>query len=119
MGLRAGVLDMAIAAVTDFASEPVRADALQRLRITDVPGDQSAALVLKRRSDAEAAGDPIYGVVSELIWGGAEAVQSGAGPVREAYGTAPAATVLVDLAVQALLSRAWSAPRAKSAQCRT
>ncbi len=102
--LRAGILDMAIAAVADFSSEPVRADALQRLGIVDVPGDQSAALVLKRRSDAEAAGDPIYGTVTDLVWGDAGSVQSSAGPVREVYGSAPAATVLVDLAVQALLS---------------
>ncbi|HAW55282.1 MAG TPA: beta-ketoacyl synthase, partial [Hyphomonas sp.] len=55
--LRLGQLDMAIVAAADFATEPVRAAALADIGITVRPGDQAAAIVLKRKDDAEAASD--------------------------------------------------------------
>ena len=98
--LRAGRLDMAVVAAADFATETVAKAALAELG-TENPGDMAAALVLKRRSDAEAAGDPILATVGKVTW-----VPSGepATPlISTAYGTAPTAAPLFELAAAALL----------------
>ena len=97
--LRAGRLDMAVVAAADFATEPVAKAALKQLG-TDARGDSAAALVLKRRSDAEAAGDPILATLGPVEWGS----HGAASPLfTSAYGTAPAASPLFEIAASALL----------------
>ncbi|WP_162173759.1 beta-ketoacyl synthase N-terminal-like domain-containing protein [Hyphomonas johnsonii] len=98
--LREGRLDMAVVAAADFATEPVATAALTEIDPAFRPGDAAAALVLKRRTDAEAAGDRILGVVGAVAW------NAGALPcplLASAYGTAPAAAALTELAASALL----------------
>lgn len=97
--LRAGRLDMAIVAAADFATEPVAAAALAELG-TLHPGDTAAALVLKRRADAEAAGDPILACLDQVQWGHAS---KACALFANAYGLAPAASPLFELAASALL----------------
>ena len=66
------------------------------------PGDAAAALVLKRREDAEAAGDPILGTVSPVEWKNRKTEDIG-GLFDELYGLAPDAQALVNVALDALL----------------
>ena len=100
--LRAGTLDMAIVAAADFACEPVRAAALRQLSITANPGDQAAAVILKRKTDAHEAGDPVLGTVTEPAWSfaGAECPAI----LEQAFGTAPGAETVFRLALHANLS---------------
>ncbi len=104
--LRAGRLDMAVVAAADFAGEPVRAAALAALGLAEDAGDLAAALVLKRRRDAEAAGDPILATLDAPDWkggpGGGDAALPAA--ISAAYGEAPVAGPLFALAVGALLA---------------
>ena len=97
--LRAGRLDMAVVAAADFATEPVAAAALAELGLTNI-GDTAAALVLKRRADADAAGDPILATLGLVEWKG----EAEASPLfANAYGAAPAASPLFEIAASALL----------------
>lgn len=97
--LRAGRLDMAIVAAADFATDPVAAAALAELG-TPHTGDTAAALVLKRRADAEAAGDPILASLGLVQWGST----GEASPLFvNTYGASPAASPLFELAAAALL----------------
>lgn len=63
--LRRGELDAVVAGAVDMCCEPAHARAANELRPgADVPhGDAAVAFVLKRRVDAEAAGDEIIAVV--------------------------------------------------------
>lgn len=66
--LRAGELDAAIVGAVDFCCEPANVAALSHV-VTGTwhgAGDAAVALVLKRRADAEAAGDSILGVLPVL-----------------------------------------------------
>ncbi|CAN0484451.1 unnamed protein product, partial [Scytosiphon promiscuus] len=75
--LRLGQLDMAIVAAADFATEPVRAAALADIGITVRPGDQGAAIVLKRKDDAEAASDRNFGSLHDVNWSKGGASETG------------------------------------------
>ncbi|NBC20700.1 MAG: hypothetical protein GVY06_06575 [Alphaproteobacteria bacterium] len=97
--LEQGEADLMLVGASDFASETVRARALAGLEITDTPADISAVLVLKRRRDAEAAGDPILGEIGELT---GKAGAAGALLAR-VYGHAPISEGLAQLALAAQL----------------
>ncbi|MCI4645146.1 MAG: hypothetical protein MRY64_10215 [Hyphomonadaceae bacterium] len=100
--LKAGELDMAVVAAADFAAEPVRARALTDLASGAQPSDLAAALVLKRRSDAEAAGDPIYASIGKLDWKRPKTPRSE--HFSAVFGTAPVAEHLFDTSLTAALS---------------
>ncbi|WP_394705858.1 beta-ketoacyl synthase N-terminal-like domain-containing protein [uncultured Hyphomonas sp.] len=101
--LRAGRLSTAVVAAADFATEPVRSEALRALKGLENPGDAAAALVLKRREDAESAGDPILASVGSIEWKNAKARQE-ADLFTSLYGTAPDADSLVRVALEVLLN---------------
>ena len=101
--LRDGALDLAIVAAADFATETVAAYDAET-----PPGDTAAALVLKRRADAEAAGDRIYGSVADIRWSAPE--PNAANFFRAAYSSAPAAEGLFNLAVRLALTARGLAP---------
>nr|WP_273184821.1 beta-ketoacyl synthase N-terminal-like domain-containing protein [Hyphomonas adhaerens] len=101
--LVSGRLSMAIVAAADFATERVRAKALQTLNGIDNPGDAAAALVLKRREDAEAAGDPILASLKSIEWKNSKAHQE-EDLFASIYGKAPDADALVRIALDLLLN---------------
>lgn len=96
-------LSTAIVTVADFATEPVRARALGELFGVDHPADASAALVLKRREDAEAAGDPILASISPVDWKNRKG-RPEPDLFCETYGQAPDAAPLVQVALECLLN---------------
>ena len=100
--LRNGDLDMAIVSAADFAAEPVRARALSELAPDARPADLAAALVLKRRADAEKAGDPIHAGLGKLDWKPAKSPRNS--HFDAVFGTAPVAEHLFDTALSAALS---------------
>lgn len=104
--LRQGTLDLAIVAAADFATETVTAS-----HMSARPADLAAALVLKRRKDADAAGDPILGTLSALTWFPAEAPTSPS-LAEAAYGSAPVADALFNLAARLALAARGLAPDA-------
>lgn len=97
--LRDGALDLALVAAADFATEQVACAA----DLNEQPADLSAALVLKRRADAETAGDPILATLAAVRW--QPGTQDTAAPiVRSAYGHAPASEALFTLAARIALA---------------
>ncbi len=96
--LRNGALDMVLVGAADFATETVRARALGSTGETETTADMAVALVLKRRSDAIATGDP--------VWAELGAADQASGPVaallNARYGSAPVADQLMALASRAL-----------------
>ncbi|MEZ5954513.1 MAG: beta-ketoacyl synthase N-terminal-like domain-containing protein [Hyphomonas sp.] len=102
VALQSGTLDLAIVAAADFAAEPVRAAALRDLEGISRPGDMAAALVLKRRSAAEAAGDHIFGTLNAVEWASRRTKQEPVG-LADFYGAAPVAEPLADLAISCQL----------------
>ena len=100
--LGSGRLDMVIVAAADFAAEPVRASVLAELGVTVQPGDQAAALVLKRADDAASAKDHSFGSIEFVDW---TRTQASTGSVLdEVFGVAPCASVVFDLALNAQLA---------------
>ncbi len=96
--LQSGRLSVAIVAAADFATESVRSAALAASGVQGPFGDMAAALVLKRREDAEAAGDKVFGTLDDVQW------QSRARPaeatlVENTYGRAPDAAALANIAI--------------------
>lgn len=91
--LQAGMLDLAVVTSADFAGPVAPASD---------PADQAVAIVLKRKSDAEAARDPILGIVTDISWSGAGHGRSAA--LQSVYGDAGAASGLFDLAVSLSLA---------------
>lgn len=61
--LRAGRVDAAVVGASDLATEPAQVAARRALGGEGRAGDAAVALVLKRRADAEAAGDRVLAVV--------------------------------------------------------
>ncbi|OYW82427.1 MAG: hypothetical protein B7Z22_14250, partial [Hyphomonas sp. 32-62-5] len=104
--LRQGTLDLAIVAAADFATETVTAS-----HMTARPADLAAALVLKRRKDAETAGDPILGTVTDIDWTAASSPPT-PGLIQAAYGSAPVADALFGLAARLALAARGLAPAA-------
>ncbi|MEM1106945.1 MAG: beta-ketoacyl synthase N-terminal-like domain-containing protein [Pseudomonadota bacterium] len=95
--LRAGTLDAAIVAAADFATEPVRAEALAAMGEVGAPGDQAAALVLKR---AAGEGEPVIGKIGEVAW---RAPKAKAEPVfAQVYGHAPVAASIFEIGLRSL-----------------
>ena len=105
--LRLGDLNLALVAAADFATETVTAS-----HAAAPPGDMAAALVLKRRKDAEAAGDPILGTVSAIDRGPIALADLDARLIQAAYGNAPIAAPLFGLAVRLALAARGLAPMA-------
>lgn len=101
--LRQGALDLAVVAAADFATETVTAT-----HTAAPPADLAAALVLKRRKDAEAAGDPILGTVNAINWAASPAPTSTL--IQTAYGRAPVSEALFDLAARLALAARGLAP---------
>ncbi|MEZ6011040.1 MAG: beta-ketoacyl synthase N-terminal-like domain-containing protein [Hyphomonas sp.] len=101
--LASGRLAMAVVAAADFANEPVRSRALKDLCGLDTPGDAAAALVLKRRQDAEAAGDPILATIDAIDWKN-RAGRQGDDLFAQVYGLAPAADALTRVALEVLMA---------------
>lgn len=105
--IKEGAIDLAVVAAADFATETVAATAAN-----GQPGDKAAALVLKRRKDAEAAGDRIFGSVSKIAW--TNAVPAPATTLDTLYGEAPAADALFSLAANlSLAARGLAASEAE------
>jgi acyl transferase domain-containing protein/3-hydroxymyristoyl/3-hydroxydecanoyl-(acyl carrier protein) dehydratase len=102
--LQAGRLDMAVVAAADFAAEPVRAAALTALGMTARPGDQAAALVLKRAEDADAAGDRRFGTVGQADWTKTKAPSDETHVLDTVFGVAPCASTLFELALRSQLA---------------
>ncbi|MBA4225322.1 MAG: beta-ketoacyl synthase [Hyphomonas sp.] len=102
--LRQGALDLAVVAAADFATETVTAT-----HTAAPPADMAAALVLKRRKDAEAAGDPILGTVSAIGWAAASPAPAST-LIQAAYGHAPVSEALFDLAARLALAARGLAP---------
>lgn len=98
--LNAGTLDVAIVAAADFACEPVRAHALSMMGEVSAPGDQAAALVLKRKSDTN--GENTIATIGNATWQSPK-VQSST-IVDEVFGHAPAAKSIFEIALQSLAS---------------
>ncbi len=100
--LQAGEIDLAIVAAADFATEPVRAQALATSGQTTVPADLAACLILKRRSDLSESEVEYATVASAKAFG----VDHHAYKLIETvYGRAPIADDLFHLAAAALLAR--------------
>ena len=97
--LRSGSLDLAVVTAAEFAGGAY----------ATATGDRAAALALKRRSEADAAGDTIYGTLSALRWS-ASAPSPVSQLTQQVYGTGGAASALFDLAVSLCLARRSSAP---------
>jgi acyl transferase domain-containing protein/3-hydroxymyristoyl/3-hydroxydecanoyl-(acyl carrier protein) dehydratase len=92
--LRAHNLDLAVVTAAEFSGS---AAALSS-------GDRAAAIVLKRRSDAEALGDTILGTLESVSWS-ARSASPVSKLTEKAYGSAGAATALFDLAAAVCLAR--------------
>ena len=101
--LASGRLSMAVVTAADFASEPVRAGALQELMGIDRTGDLAATLILKRRDDAEAAGDPVLATVSPVEWKNRKSTTE-TNLIRGVYGAAPEAEALATVALDTLFA---------------
>ncbi len=112
--LKGGRLDLALVAAADFAAEPVMAAALAALGASGPAGDMAAALVLKRREDAEAAGDTIFASLEAVVWGVPESPPAD-DLVTRAYGVAPNASALFAIAANIALRRRGHAPADESA----
>ncbi|AQA05196.1 hypothetical protein BVC93_25465 [Mycobacterium sp. MS1601] len=94
--LRSGELDAVVAGAVDMCCEPAHQHAAEALDIGSVPGDAAVAFVLKRRRDAEAAGEPIIAVL--------DTDHSAAEPniAAQRFGHTHAASAAVEVAVRAL-----------------
>ena len=87
--LEAGTLDLAVVTGASFAGAAMReADA----------ADRAVALVLKRKKDADGAGDRVFATLSAARWTRAPDAASSL-LIKSVYGEAPATTGLFDLAV--------------------
>ncbi len=104
--LAAGEIDLALVAAADFASESVRALALQQATNVDAPADLAAALVLKRQSAAEADGDNILAYINTGADADEDTPESNIRSLcRQVYGEAPIAAGIFDLAAAARLAQ--------------
>ncbi len=92
-----GEIDAALCGAVDLSDEPVHRAAAAALLPADrqEPGDGAVALVLKRKADAEAAGDRIYAHIPADLGGAADAVAGDA--VRRRFGHAHAASGLLEV----------------------
>lgn len=110
-------LDLALVAAADFSAEPVMAAALAALGYNGPAGDMAAALALKRREDAEAAGDTIYAGLGPILWD--EPVdQPTESLVTRAYGYAPNASPIFEIAANVALRRRGHTPATGNAAIR-
>lgn len=100
--LRNGTIDTAIIAAADFAAEPVRARALSNMGLTECPGDQAAALILKRVEDLPDSGPSHLGIVPGVFWKAAP--DSRPKSLQDAYGYAPCADTVFCMALEAQAS---------------
>ncbi len=73
--LRAGELDAVLVGASDLSCEPVHQAACAALGLSGAPADGAVALVLKRLSDAEAAGDPVLAVIEGSVEVGGDALR--------------------------------------------
>lgn len=91
--LNAGTLDLAVVSAAEFSGSAA----------ATAKGDRAAAIVLKRRGDAEAHGDIIYGTLTSASWS-----EAGKSPISDlterAYGTGGGASALFDLGVSLFLA---------------
>lgn len=101
--LSSGRLSMAVVAAADMCSEPVRAMGLKDVFGIERPGDAAAALILKRREDAEAADDPILASVSGVEWKNWAASDTD-DLFRSVYGHVPDADALIRVVLETLLN---------------
>ncbi|MBU9763081.1 beta keto-acyl synthase [Mycobacterium sp. TNTM28] len=107
--LRSGELDAVVAGAVDMCCEPTHARAADAVTGANGPhGDAAVAFVLKRRADAEAAGDDIIavvdtdGLVPGAVDGGADA---GADFTTGRFGRTHAAGSAVEVAARVLAAR--------------
>ncbi len=100
--LRAGELDAVVVGAVDFCCEPANAAALSHVLGGTVrgAGDAAVALVLKRRLDAEAAGDCVLGVLPGGAMERAAAVTDDF--VGQHFGRTHAASALLQVLVDLL-----------------
>jgi len=92
--LAARTLDLAVVTAAGFSgSAHPETDA----------ADHAVALILKRKSDAEAAGDQIYGTVNTVEWS-ASPVSESSSALKSVYGETAATSGLFDLAVSLSLA---------------
>lgn len=101
--LRSGEIDLAIVAAADFAREPVRAAALKAIGASDRPGEQAAALILKRQEQADRDGDAVLAMLDLPVW----ATEEPAAPcpvLMMVFGDAPVAKTIFELGLKTVLS---------------
>ena len=133
--LRAGEIDAALVGAVDMSHEPVHITALAELGLTASPGDAAVVLTLKRLSDAERDGDPVYATMGtgcdfpvgygDSAKSASDSIQSqravsvlrfgdGAGALNleETFGKAHAAHGLLHVAAAALALRHRARPAA-------
>lgn len=92
--LASRTLDLALVSGASFAAtDPVR----------NGTADRAASLALKRRTEAESAGDPILGTLETLRWA-SRPENSASAVLCSVYGEAPVTTGLFDLAVSLSLA---------------
>ena len=114
--LRAGEVDACVVGAVDLSCEPVHGAAAAALLPAEhhVPGDAAVAVVLKRLSDAQRDGNPIYALLpGELpvadpgLWFGDV---KGAVPLAAQFGHAHAASGLLQVVAAALACQARALP---------
>ena len=100
--LRSGELDAVVAGAVDLCCEPAHAAACEALGGEGPHGDAAVAFVLKRRADAEAAGDDILAVLETDAIASAE---PGPNVAAARFGRTHAAGAAVEIAVRAAALR--------------
>ena len=103
-GLASHEFDAAVVGAVDLCSEPIHEYRLQsqsRSTAPSFPGDAAVAFVIKRRKDAEEAGDPILGLIrlqeAENV---TESRQVASDKVTARFGDCGAAAGLLEVAVE-------------------
>ncbi|MDE0881979.1 MAG: beta-ketoacyl synthase N-terminal-like domain-containing protein, partial [Myxococcota bacterium] len=113
--LSVGEVDVAMVAAVDLSCEPVHLGALGQIEgDRRAPGDAAVVLLLKRASDAEAAGDEILALLDPKLDKSAKSAVKFEGLLGDSF----AAGGLRDLFVSALLAAA-EAQRSGEAQSRS
>ncbi|HEY2948370.1 MAG TPA: beta-ketoacyl synthase N-terminal-like domain-containing protein [Micromonosporaceae bacterium] len=79
--LGTGEVDAALVGAVDLSSEPVHQQALADLGIDRTAGDAAVVLVLKRRADAERAGEPVIALLDKATRSVAASPGESTGPV--------------------------------------
>lgn len=109
--LRAGEIDAAVVGAVDLSDEPVHRAATAELGRSERPADAAVVLVVKRLSDARAAGDPVLALVDPAPDDTPAGVVIADG-LPELFGAPHAARGLLGVAAAAVALHHRATPRA-------